>query len=80
MKIEVKLRPYISILKARKMGAYFAKGSKSFEAATATGTVVVNQLNVERQRLIREQATKAGHVRAAAIRRGYSNPLTRGYY
>jgi hypothetical protein len=80
VKIEVKLRPYISILEARKMGAYFAKGSKSFDAAAATRSVVVNQLNVERQRLIREQGIKAGHVRAAAIRRGYSNPLTHGYY
>jgi hypothetical protein len=62
------------------MGAYFAKGSKGFEAATATGTAVVNQLNVERQRLIRQQAIKAGNVRAAAIRRGYSNPLKHGYY
>jgi hypothetical protein len=62
------------------MGAYFAKGSKGFDAATATGTAVVNQLNVERQRLIRQQAIKAGHVRAAAIRRGYSNPLKHGYY
>jgi hypothetical protein len=80
VKIEVKLRPYISILEARKMGAYFAKGSKSFDAATTAGTVVVNQLNVERQRLLREQASKGGYMRAAAIRRGYSNPLTRGYY
>jgi hypothetical protein len=80
VKIEVKLRPYISILEARKMGAYFAKGSKSFDAAAATGTVVVNQLNVERQRLLREQASKGGYMRRAAIRRGYSNPLTRGYY
>jgi hypothetical protein len=80
VKIEVKLRPYISILEARKMGAYFAKGSKSFDAATTAGSVVVNQLNLERQRLIREQVIKAGHVRAAAIRRGYSNPLTHGYY
>jgi hypothetical protein len=62
------------------MGAYFAKGSKSFDAVAATGTAVVNHLNVERQRLIREQAIKASHVRAAAIRRGYSNPLTHGYY
>jgi hypothetical protein len=35
---------------------------------------------VERQRLLREQASKGGYMRAAAIRRGYSNPLTRGYY
>jgi len=62
------------------MGAYFAKSSKSFDAATTAGTVVVNQLNVERQRLLREQASKGGYMRRAAIRRGYSNPLTRGYY
>ena len=79
MKIEVKLRPYISILEARKMGAYFAKGSKSFDAAAATGSVVVNQLNVERQRLIRERAARMSS-RTAAIRRGYSNPHTHGYY
>lgn len=58
------------------MGAYFAKGSKGFETGTK---VAVNQLNVERKRLIRERAARMSS-RTSAIRRGYSNPLTHGYY
>ena len=57
------------------MGAYFAKGSKGFETGAK---VAVNQLNVERQRR-RERAARMSS-RTAAIRRGYSNPLTHGYY